>query len=851
MLYGKSQLNGKCQIILAAVIFGGVVGSVNFAALASEPSGRGRVIEFGWDTPTIPWLCENAAITECTIAFDGIILDLAQREGQGSLSWIAWAANAIPFEVRQNAEEDIALLNDANFTRLRENSFFRLNSSGWSAPPDFFDADFNAVVSNVTFMASAVYQTALAGIAFDPEDYFANCWHYPSQKYSATKTFEQYQVKVRQRGREIASAIESACPGRDFVLLFTFANSLPYISTQWWGHPLSEDSYGLLPAFIDGLLDEAGGQIRIIDGIESAYPNKTLAEFQGSVSNYQDGATLSADPSRYLSCVGIGFGTWMDYRSNDLGWYTEPNQFNLNHFTPETFNQAMDISTDLAEYSWVYTEIPDWYLATVPEDYFNALADVTQLPPEAPCAELWARLLRAKNPFPADAAQNVHPKVVLSWEAGIKAASHDVYLGTDAEAVADANTNEMLGVYIGRQDACEYAPAIFLQLGQSYYWRIDEVNDVNIWQGEVWSFTVVDDDGKAGNPSPANGATNVPADTLLSWSAGLVAGSHDVYLGADINAVSDANTSSAEFKDNQALGNESYEPPGPLMLGQTCYWRIDEVNPGYADTKGDVWNFAVSSCLPVEDMESYCTGSGCENWIYDTWLDYEFNSTGSVIGLGITPDPVHGASQSMWFYYNNDSLGALYNYSETERAFADPCDWAALGAKVFTLYFYGDPDNDANATEQMYLGLQDSSGPDSYVELRYGDSGRDMSDIRVAQWHEWNLALSDFADAGLNLGAVKNIYIGFGDRANPAPGGSGMVYFDDIELCEQRCLGSGPYADITGDCIVNGRDLEILASQWLDTGALTADLYPDGKVDVRDFAVIGSSWLQDNLWPSE
>ncbi|MHC4674881.1 MAG: hypothetical protein ACYTBZ_20545, partial [Planctomycetota bacterium] len=358
MLYGESQLNGKCQIIVAAVIIGGVVG---FAAFAPKAWGKGRVIEFGWDTPTIPWLCENAAITECTIAFDGIILDLARRESQSGLSWLAWAGSAIPFDLQQDAEEDIAFLNDTDFIRLRENSFFRLNSSGWSEPPDFFDADFNMVVSNITFMASAVYQTALAGIAFDPEDYFANCWHYPSQKYSATKTFGQYQVQVRQRGREVAAAIKTACPGRDFTLLFTFANSLPYISTQWWGHPLSEDSYGLLPAFIDGLLDEAGEQIRVIDGIESAYPNKTPAEFQGSISNYQGGATLSADPSRYLSCVGIGFGTWMDYRSDTFGWYTDPNEFNLNHFTPETFNQAMDISTDLAEFSWVYTQIPDWY----------------------------------------------------------------------------------------------------------------------------------------------------------------------------------------------------------------------------------------------------------------------------------------------------------------------------------------------------------------------------------------------------------------------------------------------------------------------------------------------------------
>ncbi|MHC4212373.1 MAG: hypothetical protein ACYSWP_03260 [Planctomycetota bacterium] len=346
---------------------------VTFWAFGTEASARGLVIEFGWDTPTIPWLCENAAVTECTIPFDGIILDLG-------LSWIAWAGDEIPLDVQQNAEEDIALLNDTEFIRFRENSFFRLNSSGWNTPPDWFDADYNFVTSNTAFIASAVYETSLAGICFDPEDYFSSCWHYPSRKYSATKTFAQYQAQVRLRGQEMAAAIKAACPGRDFVMLFTFANSLPFLSTDWWGHPLSEDTYGLLPAFVDGLLDEACGEIRIIDGLESCYPHITLAQFQGSVSNYEDGATLSTDPSRYLSCVGVGFGTWMDYRSDDFGWYADPCDFHLNHFTPETFNQAMENSTDLGEYSWIYTQVPNWYLGIVPEAYYNALSDVTGLP---------------------------------------------------------------------------------------------------------------------------------------------------------------------------------------------------------------------------------------------------------------------------------------------------------------------------------------------------------------------------------------------------------------------------------------------------------------------------------------
>ncbi|MHC4474343.1 MAG: hypothetical protein ACYTEL_01775 [Planctomycetota bacterium] len=34
---------------------------------------------------------------------------------------------------------------------------------------------------------------------------------------------------------------------------------------------------------------------------------------------------------------------------------------------------------------------------------------------------------------------------------------------------------------MGRHDACEYDPAMILELSQTYYWWVDEVNGPNIW----------------------------------------------------------------------------------------------------------------------------------------------------------------------------------------------------------------------------------------------------------------------------------------------------------------------------------------------------------------------------------
>jgi hypothetical protein len=52
----------------------------------------------------------------------------------------------------------------------------------------------------------------------------------------------------------------------------------------------------------------------------------------------------------------------------------------------------------------------------------------------------------------------------------------------------------------------------------------------------------------------------------------------------------------------------------------------------------------------------------------------------------------------------------------------------------------------------------------------------------INTWIEWRIDLQAFADQGVNLSNVNTITIGFGNRANPTAGGSGMVFFDDIRL---------------------------------------------------------------------
>ena len=100
----------------------------------------------------------------------------------------------------------------------------------------------------------------------------------------------------------------------------------------------------------------------------------------------------------------------------------------------------------------------------------------------------------ASAPNPADEAIDVNRDAGLGWAPGEVAVTHDVYLGTVLDDVNDASRDNPMGVLVSQgQGATTYDPDGLLDLGQTYYWRIDEVNgapDNTIFKVETWSFTV-------------------------------------------------------------------------------------------------------------------------------------------------------------------------------------------------------------------------------------------------------------------------------------------------------------------------------------------------------------------------
>jgi hypothetical protein len=102
--------------------------------------------------------------------------------------------------------------------------------------------------------------------------------------------------------------------------------------------------------------------------------------------------------------------------------------------------------------------------------------------------------IRASAPSPSSGATGTKMTPILKWNPGDAAASHEVYFGTDADAVrnADKTSPEYKGTKALGDES--YDPGK-LAWFTTYYWRVDEVNAVNPdspWVGNLWSFTTGD-----------------------------------------------------------------------------------------------------------------------------------------------------------------------------------------------------------------------------------------------------------------------------------------------------------------------------------------------------------------------
>ncbi len=281
----------------------------------------------------------------------------------------------------------------------------------------------------------------------------------------------------------------------------------------------------------------------------------------------------------------------------------------------------------------------------------------------------------------------------------------------------------------------------------------------------------------ARNPSPEPDANNVDPGSVLSWRPGREAAHHRVYLANQETAVRQGTAPVHATDESQIAGSQL-----DLHLGQTYYWRVDEVNDAAVPSawSGDIWAFTTSSYIVVDDFESYSNAS--PNRPFQTWIDgvgftepapgNPGNGTGAAVGhdiwnpgdhyqgLIMEVGTVNSGQQSLPLYYDNSGAGGALKYSQIDRTFAEAQDWTRFGITKLVVHFYGSPGNSG----QLYVRINNTRIP-------YPGNA---ADIAAETWTTWQI---DLASRAATARSVSTLSIGV-----DGSGATGLLYIDDIWL---------------------------------------------------------------------
>ena len=210
-------------------------------------------------------------------------------------------------------------------------------------------------------------------------------------------------------------------------------------------------------------------------------------------------------------------------------------------------------------------------------------------------------------PQPADGATVEVRRTSLAWQAGDeRAGSFEVYVGHDAQAVADADESSNLRTSPRPIEKSSLGP-IDLSLGKTYYWRVDQLDAGGgvAHKGTVWTFKV--SAGPATDPQPRDRVAGVSRSVReLRWVPGRYTVTQDLYFGEDEKTVAESATPAVRALPADA--RFLVLPVPRLDYGKTYYWRVHENNGNLPPAKGEVWSFRTED-EPTADDVTFFVGS--------------------------------------------------------------------------------------------------------------------------------------------------------------------------------------------------------------------------------------------------
>ena len=276
--------------------------------------------------------------------------------------------------------------------------------------------------------------------------------------------------------------------------------------------------------------------------------------------------------------------------------------------------------------------------------------------------------VKASGSNPSNGAVDVTQTPVLEWGAGDFAASHEVYFGTDADSVKNADTSSPEYKGSSNLGAESYDPGQ-LEWNTTYYWRVDEVNNTNDdspWTGNVWSFTtanflIVDDMESYNDINEGEPGSN---RIYLAWvdgydnpaTNGSVVGDPNGPPFAELTIVH-SGSQSMPYIYNNAVGKSE----ATLTLTDTRNWTVNGVNRLVIWYIGDPANAAETMYVVLNgtagvdnDNPNAAQAGEWTEWSIDLtrFADQGINLTNVntiTLGFGNRTNPVTGGAGSVFF----------------------------------------------------------------------------------------------------------------------------------------------------------------------------------------------------------
>jgi len=336
--------------ILAAVVlmtFGLTVG-------CARPTEK-KLIHFGWGMLTPSKLAEGTEQLQ-DLPFDGIAI---------ASPW-CW-----PFYSRGlgNGDSRVEMAKKIKWGRFTDNFMYMTGGKN----VDWFDdkvwADDGEILKNIRAIAKIGAAAGCKGILFDPEFVYwgqpSNTWKLSHQKRYKDKTFAEFEIMTRKRGVQVINAIEEYMPNTNFLALFwgsmgRFKDAAEVHDPKLYREVAKEDYYGLLNAFMCGILEGADPGTRIIDGDEHSYYNRTAKMYKDTAKLVKEDVVQTMIPedlrAKYRKQVEIGHAVYADHLSNSQSTHNEST-----YMPPEERGKWMEHNvywglTSSDHYVWFYDE---------------------------------------------------------------------------------------------------------------------------------------------------------------------------------------------------------------------------------------------------------------------------------------------------------------------------------------------------------------------------------------------------------------------------------------------------------------------------------------------------------------